>query len=177
MAKVQTPTSTEIDNIEVRFSLSPEVPTVRIDNVHDLRYTFTKKEGKDYSSEIVLVVPTKNIDEAVSKATKKVRLLCNLISFKCKKGVVPTYAGTLIKYTDGHTSVSSERTLKVWSDNDLELDANEINNIENDPKHSMYHHFAQSFIALLSYNDHATIPGNQKWVFPIPLLWVNQLCD
>jgi hypothetical protein len=85
MAKVQTPTSTEIDNIEVRFSLSREVPTVRIDNVHDLRYIFTKKEGKDYLSEIVLVVPTKNIDEAVSKATKKVRLLCNLISFKCRK--------------------------------------------------------------------------------------------
>jgi hypothetical protein len=39
----------------------------------------------------------------------------------------------------------------------LELDANKINNIENDPKHSMYHHFAQSFIALLSYNDHATV--------------------
>jgi hypothetical protein len=88
---------------------------------------------------------------------RRARLLCNLISFKCKKGVIPTYRGILITYKGGRTSTRGELQFKVWHDNDLELNANEINNIENDPNHSLYQHFSRSFIALLLYDDHATL--------------------
>jgi hypothetical protein len=147
----------EIDHVEVRFSISPNVPTIRIDDVDNLKFRLTEKEGKNCLSEIIMVVSANNINEAVSKAMNKVRPLCNLISFKCKQGVVPAYVGASIMYKDGTSSARGERSLMVWDNEDLELEAREINNIENDPKNLMYARFSRSFIALLSYHDHATV--------------------
>jgi hypothetical protein len=39
----------------------------------------------------------------------------------------------------------------------LKLDKNEINGIENDPRHSIYLHFSRGLIALLSYKDNAAV--------------------
>ncbi|MGI8832180.1 MAG: hypothetical protein ACR2IS_06020 [Nitrososphaeraceae archaeon] len=45
----------------------------------------------------------------------------------------------------------------MWRDENLELHTNEINNIEKDPKRTIYQHFSRSFTAFLSYGDHATV--------------------
>jgi hypothetical protein len=108
-------------------------------------------------SEIIAITSGKNVDESISTMTERVRRLCNLISYKCKKGYIPIYNGYLIKYKNGHSAVRGEASLNIWSDEDLELDANEITGIDTDPKYSMYQHFSRSFIALLSYDDNITV--------------------
>ena len=123
----------------------------------NLKFRLIRKEGKDYLSELAVLVSNSDISESVSIAIERARRLCNLISFKCRKGIITIYRGFLVTYIDGRTTVRGESPFIVWSDNQLELTTDEINDIETDPKNSMYQHFSRSFVALLVYMDHATV--------------------
>ena len=107
----------QIQHIEVRFSLSQEVPVLRIANVSNLKFRLIRKEGKDYLSELAVLVSNSDISESVSIAIERARRLCNLISFKCRKGIITIYRGFLVTYIDGRTTVRGESPFIVWSDN------------------------------------------------------------
>jgi hypothetical protein len=110
---MQSPNPKEIDTIEVRFSLSQAVPIHGLSRVKDLKFILTQKDGKDYLSEIIAITSGKNVDESISIMTEKVRRLCNLISYKCKKGYIPIYHGYLIKYKNGLSKTVRYRYRKV----------------------------------------------------------------
>jgi hypothetical protein len=145
--------STKIDSIEVKFSLSEFVPILIVDSINDPKLITIQKEGKEYLTEIHFVIPTQDVDLAESVGRRKVRLLCNLISYKCRRGIIPIYKGYRLIYTDGHSSSAGVAPFKIWQDNDLELSADEIKKVEIDPNRSTYQHFSRSFIALLKHDD------------------------
>jgi hypothetical protein len=103
------------------------------------------------------MIPTQDFDQALSIGRRKARLLCNLISYKCRKGILPNYKGYRLRYTDGRSPSGTVMPFKVWQDNDLELSAKEIRGAEKDSQQSMYQHFSKSFIALLKYDDYVTV--------------------
>jgi hypothetical protein len=147
----------KIETIEVRFSLSKEVPIQSIDSVSNIEFRLNQKNGRNHLSEIVIKMQIDNLNLAISEAITKVERLCNFISFKCRQGIIPTYRGFLVRYGDGTTSVAGEADLTVWRDNDLKLSKKEISRIEYDHKHSIYLHFSRGRIALLSYKDNAAV--------------------
>lgn len=149
--------STEVKNVEVKFLIRDEVPVDKIEYANDFEFRMVQKDGKNYLSEITLVVNNGDEESAISEALSKANLLCDLISFKCKRVVIPTPTNFLTTYKDGHTSTKSQQHFKVWQNKNLELHTNEIKNIEKDPKRTIYHHFSRSFTAFLSYDDHATV--------------------
>ena len=87
-----------IDSLEVRFSLSEFVPIRKIDFVDNLKFITVQKDGKEFLTEIDFVIPSQNINQAESIGKRKARLLCNLISYKCKKGIIPNYKGYRLRY-------------------------------------------------------------------------------
>jgi hypothetical protein len=147
----------KIDSIEVMFSLSEEVPIHKIDFVDDPKFITIQKNGKEFLTGISFVIPTQDTNQAESLGRSKARLLCNLISYKCKKGTIPIYKSYRLRYSDGSSPSGTVMQFKVWKDNDLELSGEEIRRFEKDPNQSMYQHFLQSFIALLKSDNHATV--------------------
>jgi hypothetical protein len=147
----------KIDSIEVRFSLSESVPIHKIDPVDDPKFITIQRDGKKFLTEIDFVIPTQDINQAESIGRRKARILCNLISYKCKRGTIPNYKGYRLRYSDGSSPSGTVMPFKVWRDNDLELSVKDIRGFEKNPNQSMYRHFSRSLIALLKYDDHETV--------------------
>ena len=48
--------STEIEHVDVRFSLSEKVPITRIAHIENLKFIRTQSKDKEYLSEIVITI-------------------------------------------------------------------------------------------------------------------------
>jgi hypothetical protein len=166
----------KIDSIKVRFSLSELVPIHKIDVVDDPNFITIQKDGKKFLIEINFVIPTQDINQAESIGRRKARLLCNLISYKCKKGIIPNYKGYRLRYSDGSSPSGTVMPFKVWWDIDLELSAKEIRGFEKNPNQSMYQHFSRSFIALLKYDDHVTVIKELYQILKDKNIFPSNLC-
>jgi hypothetical protein len=95
----------EIDTIEIRFSLSQNIPVSNIEDTEFIKFQLERSDKRDYLSGINIVTSSLSPVEAISNASEKAGALCNYISFKCKLEVTPKFSGYLITYKNGTTLV------------------------------------------------------------------------
>ena len=151
----------KIQDLATKYSIQHvtdvnKIPLGDIISELDLENLFKSMNDEDFVNELEITINTNDKELGLISANRKVLLICNLLSFRTKQAIIPTFRGYYINNVDNSSHVLGSATFKVVDDIELKISPNEFSNMEESNLSDTYEHYKRGLFALDENNDPIT---------------------